>query len=286
MTDLVTPPAADVPLPLAVVGPTALAVNVPLSLAVDPWAAAALAAAFGAGAVWLRALTPGGAALAAGLGWTLLALGGPAWTAPGLAFFVLSSALSRVGRRRKRASAALAAKGGRRDAAQVAANGGAAALALLAHAAVPEPALYGAFLGAFAAAAADTWGTEVGTWAGGPTRVLGVGRRVPPGTSGGVSAWGTAASGLGAASVVGAAAVLGAVGLADGLALVAVGVGAAALDSALGATVQARYGPGLSERPDGAPPARGVRWMTNDAVNAACTLAGALGGAAAVWAVG
>ena len=220
-------------------------------------------------------------------GWMLLALGGAAWAAPALAFFVLSSALSRAGRRRKRAAEALAAKGGRRDAAQVAANGGAAALALAAWAVWPAAPLYGAFVGALAAAAADTWATEVGTLVGGRTRRLGWGAPVPPGTSGGVSLAGTAGALGGAASVALAAVPFG---LGPGLAavLAAGGVAGASADTALGATLQARYrAPDgrLTERPalDGHPLAlaAGRAWLGNDGVNAACTLVGAAWGAVA-----
>lgn len=235
-------------------------------------------------------LTRSGALAGSVLAWMLVALGGWAWAVPALTFFVLSSAWSLVGRRR--AAEALAEKGSRRDAGQVLANGGVGALLLALAAVAPAwtGVAYAGFVGAFAAAAADTWATEVGTLLGGPTRRLGVGARVPPGTSGGVSLGGT----LGA--VAGAASVALAAGLAGGMHTVAVavvaaaGVAAAFLDTALGATLQARY-----RRPDGAlterthdggaalPLAAGWRWVTNDGVNLAATAAGAALGA--WWAV-
>lgn len=257
-----------------------------------PVVAIAVAVLFAGGAYGARALSASGAAAGGVLAWMLLALGGAAWAAPAVAFFVLSSALSLVGRRRKRAAEALAEKGSRRDAAQVAANGGVAALCLAAWAVAPAAPLWGAFVGAFAAAAADTWGTEVGTFVGGPTRRLGVGRRVPPGTSGGVSAAGTAGAVAGALSVALAAAPFaGAFGGGAGAvaALVAAGVAGAFADTALGATLQARY-----RAPDGAlterrtaggvalPLAAGRPWLGNDAVNLGCTAVGAALGALAV----
>ena len=239
---------------------------------------------------WRVGVLSGTGALAGSLlAWGLVVEWRMGWWAPALAFFVLSSAWSLVGRRRKRDAQARTQKGSRRDAAQVVANGG-VGLALLALT------LFGyvewmlwAFVASFAAAAADTWGTEIGTWRRGRTRWLGVGREVPPGTSGGMSRAGTAGAVAGALSVVIAAWLTqgwpfgGAV-----VPLTLVAVAAALLDSLLGATLQARYG-----LPDGAstersehdgralPLVRGVRWIDNDAVNWACTLAGGLGGAVA-----
>ncbi len=251
-------------------------------------AALALAVAFGVASYRARFLDLSGTLAASILAWMVVALGGLAWAVPAVAFFVLSSLLSRLGRRRKRDAEARAAKGSRRDAGQVVANGGVGAALLAAFVFFPEPALYGGFVGAFAAAAADTWGTEIGTLVGGPTRRLGVGSRVPPGTSGGMSAAGTLGA-LAGAAVVAASAVPFAGAFASGAglgvfagAVVASGAAAAVVDSVLGATLQARF-----RAPDGTlterervgertlPLAAGVRWLGNDGVNLVCTLAGA-----------
>ncbi len=281
-----------------------LAVIVPLAW-LDGGGAAGLAlAAVGAAAgfgwaTWrVGALDLSGALAGSLLAWGLVAVGGPAWAGPALAFFVLSSALSRVGRGRKARAEARAQKGSRRDAAQVMANGGAGLAVLAASAFVSHDALYWAFVASFAAAAADTWGTEVGTWVGGPTRRLGVGRVVAPGTSGGMSAAGTLASLAGAASVVAPAVWLGPAAPASigsgGLGAVVVGValGAAVLDSVLGATLQVRYrlpDGSLTERREAGgvplPRAAGLRWLDNDGVNAACTVAAAVVVLAVVLAV-
>src|SRR6202044_93779 len=50
-----------------------------------------------------------------------------------------------------------------------------------------------AFAGAYAAATADTWGTEIGTLAAKPPRSILTGKPLATGLSGGVSAPGTAA---------------------------------------------------------------------------------------------
>ncbi|WP_412067490.1 DUF92 domain-containing protein [Rubrivirga sp. IMCC43871] len=245
--------------------------------------ATGLAAVFGWGTWRVGALDASGALAGSLLAWGLVAIGGWAWAVPALAFFVLSSTLSRLGHQRKASAEALAAKGSRRDARQVLANGGVALAALAASAFVAGPGLYVAFVGSFAAAAADTWATEIGTLIGGSTRRLGLGPRVPPGTSGGVSWGGTLGAVLGATSVTLPAAWL--IGASGGwmLALVGAGVSGAVLDSVLGATLQARYRAAdgrLTERSvaDGValPLAGGQSWLGNDGVNAACTVAGGL----------
>ena len=163
------------------------------------WGGAALVAGVIAAAGWKkRALTGSGAAAAAAMGTVTFARGGlPAAVALN-AFFVSSSALSRFKAREKGRRGVLAqAKGSERDAWQVLANGGVAATCL---------GLFGdrgtgAFLGALAAAGADTWATELGLLAAHPPRLLTTLRPVPPGTSGGVTPQGTLAAVAGAATV-------------------------------------------------------------------------------------
>ena len=242
-----------------------------------------LAAGFGVLAWRARSLDTSGALAAGILAWLVVAVGGWAWAVPIFGFFVLASALSRLGRRRKAGAEALAEKGSRRDAGQVVANGGVAGALLVATVfADGTDLLYVGFLGALAAAAADTWATEIGTLVGGATRRLGLGRAVPPGTSGGMSLGGTLGTFAGAASVAALALpfsvlptpVLGAV--------VAGGVAGSLADTVLGATVQVRFvrpSGALTERrvEDGRalPSAGGVAWIGNDAVNLACTVVGA-----------
>jgi uncharacterized protein (TIGR00297 family) len=213
-------------------------------------------------------LSPGGAVAALvvgalvviGTGWAGLTL---------LGAFFLSSTLLTPG-------------GGRRRAIQVVANGGVAAVAALLTRV--HPASSAAFAGALAAAAADTWSTEIGARSRRGPRLITTGRPVTAGTSGGVTWLGTAAGAAGAAFVAGGAAWLAIV---PGGSAVMVGVGGLAgglADSLLGATLQARYRcatcgtAGESPRPCcGATPALagGLRWMTNDTVNMLATVAGA-----------
>ena len=249
--------------------------------------AAAVAAAAAALAWFARALTPGGA-VAAWLVGTLVLLGtGWAGGAVLAAFFVSSSAVSRL----TSAPEGLDPKGDRRDARQVAANGGlAAALALLGR----QDGELGLWLvtGTLAAAAADTWATSLGALSPTPPRSIVGGRAVARGSSGGL----TVAGSLGA---VGGAALVSGVAVAGGApaALLAAGtlvgfLGMAA-DSLLGATVQGRFHCPACDRPSEWPVHRcgeptihrgGIPWLDNDAVNGTATaVAAALAFGAWAW---
>ena len=191
-----------------------------------------------------------------------------------LAFFITSSLLSHLPRNGMRSRP-------RRSAAQVLANGGVACAAwTLRLAGGPRP-LDHLAAGSLAAAAADTWATEIGGRWGGMPRIITSGRLVQSGESGGVTIAGTIAAGGGALVMA----------LTEGetrrLASIALGgfLGSLA-DSILGALLQARYvcracGHTTEQLTHCGKSARlvsGYAWMTNDAVNALATL---LGGALA-----
>ena len=202
-----------------------------------------------------------GAAVAWGFGWQGLLLL--------FAFFISGSLLSQLAERRAP----------RRNARQVLANGGVAAVA----------ALLGAWwlaTGAIAAAAADTWATEVGAFSPFAPRLITTGAQVGRGASGGITALGTMGGVAGAAAIAALAQLVRPRGIAPGSAalITAAGVAGMLADSLLGATVQgkfecpacdARFERGNSVCHEPVRLTRGWRWLDNDAVNLAATLVGA-----------
>ncbi len=192
-----------------------------------------------AGGYRTRALTIGGAAAAAIVGTAIFGFGGWRWAAVMVGFFVLSSALSRVGRMRKTATDDVVEKGSRRDSVQVLANGGVAGIIALVHGiSGGSTLLFVAFLGSMAAATADTWSTEIGALSGSPPRSIISGNLVAPGTSGGVTPAGFSGA-LAGASVIGGIGGLWSVSALDLVfaALIA-GFAGSIFDSLLGATIQ------------------------------------------------
>ena len=243
------------------------------------WAFSALLGAAVAGvAYWRRALTLDGAVAASVIGAVTFARGGLSSAAALLTFFVSSSALSRVAMQRKQHLPLAQAKGARRDLWQVLANGAAASI----WAALGKP---NGLVGAVAAAAADTWATELGLLARHPPRLITSLQTVEPGTSGGITAEGLLAS-LGGASAVGVAAAIFGGGKGLIWRAVVAGMLGSVVDSLAGAVLQAGY---LCDR-CGQPTEeqvharcgqrtrrlRGHAWVTNDVVNAIATSCGSL----------
>jgi uncharacterized protein (TIGR00297 family) len=179
------------------------------------------------------------------------------------AFFVIGSALTRLGRRVKEARGIAQERGGARGWRNAWANGGVPTLlALLAGCSVGEArALFVlAYAASVATAAADTGASEVGKAYGRRTLLITTLRPVPPGTEGAVSLEGTLA-GFAAGAAIG---LLGA-----GLGLY--GTGAAALVAVaalLGSLAESVIGTQAERR----------GWLDNDQLNALNT---ALGGGAA-----
>lgn len=245
--------------------------------------------AFGGGAYGTDSLDGRGAATGGLFAATLVGLGGWAWIVPGIAFFGLSSALTGLNPRPETISRG--ENSSRRTQAQVLANGGVAWAALAIMAIVPAgtPTVglwgYAAFVGALAAAAADTWATELGTLSPASPWSLRTGHRVPAGTSGAVSLVGSGAAVLGAASVVGAALLVrGSLSSAlwqDAALLGGAGLAGMLADSVAGAFLQAQYRTTSGEWVENPPtadsvPERGWSGIGNHAVNLIGTIVGAL----------
>jgi uncharacterized protein (TIGR00297 family) len=226
-----------------------------------------------------RALSPSGAIVAFAVGAIVFGAGGWPGAAVLLAFFIPSTLLSRIGKARKRAIGE-GIKPDPRNGWQALANGGVAAVCALA-VAHGGSRFAAAFAGAFAAASADTWGTEIGILSRrAPVSLLTL-RPVAPGRSGGVTLLGLTAS-IGGAFLV--AGIAGLLGLASLWSVTAGGIAGALLDSLLGGSLQAlrwcpqcdcecearrhRCGTVTELR-------RGAGWIENDAVNFAATLCGA-----------
>ncbi|NUO64771.1 MAG: DUF92 domain-containing protein [Gemmatimonadaceae bacterium] len=229
-----------------------------------------------------RSLTTSGALAAAAIG-SLAVAAGWAWGALLIAYFATSTLLSRLGGERKaRRTASVVEKGGARDATQVLVNGGMFAVAAAGYLLTMHPVWRAVGAGALAAAAADTWATEVGTWLGGTPRSAWNWRRVPPGTSGGMTTAGTIAMVAGAAAIALLVHLLQ-WGRALSWGAAAGGLAGAVADTVLGATLQERrrcLGCGdYTERlvhscGSRSRHARGIPGFNNDLVNLAASLIG------------
>jgi uncharacterized protein (TIGR00297 family) len=249
--------------------------------------AAAVSLGVASGAWWAGALTRAGAAAAVLVGTAIL--WGTGWAGGAVlgAFFVSASLLGRLAQGRPSASDA---RGERRDPVQVLANGGPAGAFALLGLRHPELGLW-IVTASLAAATADTWATALGATSPEDPRDLLSRRRVPRGTSGGVSTRGSLGGAAGALLV----AAVGAAVTRQPALLIAgtlIGVGGMFLDSLLGASVQARFrcpacGVASERRRHGCGTSTtltgGWWWLDNDGVNGMTTLVAALAGAVA-WA--
>ena len=234
-----------------------------------------------------KSLSRSGVAGAIVIGSFVFTIGGIAWLVPLGVFFVLSSLLSRLGRDHKKALNKIAKKGGQRDIGQVYANGGAGLVLVLIYHFYPSPVLYLMYLGSFAAANADTWETEIGTFFKKGTRNIINFSRVPPGTSGGVSIIGSLGGvvGSGLVALSGIYFISPRMNLLSIFILVTVsGVLGSIIDSYAGALFQAKYlcpvcqteTERLVHCGKNTKHIKGIPWINNDMVNFICTSSGAI----------
>src|SRR5688500_4990183 len=226
----------------------------------------------------LAAVVTAAACTAAGWTWAFLLI----------AFFLTGTGLSRFRESVKRARTnSVVEKGGERDAAQVLANGGVFAAAAIASIIDPSDAWQVIGSAAIAASAADTWASEIGTLSAHDPRSIITGRPVAPGTSGGVTAAGLAASVAGAGFIA-LVTFLSGWGLPAVCAAIAGGIAGSLFDSILGATVQTKRWCASCEIATeraihicgtATTGIGGKDWLDNDAVNALSSMLGALIGA-------
>ncbi|MBE0645975.1 MAG: DUF92 domain-containing protein [Bacteroidetes bacterium] len=243
-------------------------------------AGAGLGLAIAAAAHAARMLQPSGAVATFLLATIIFGIGGWQWTLPIFVFFILSSLLSKWRKRQKAPFESMFEKSGNRDAGQVAANGAiVGALALIWHFTGDER-LYLLSLVAVAVVTADTWGTEIGVLAHRQPRSVLSGRRVPPGTSGGISLTGSLGGVAGATIVTLPVLLFIPLSPRQFIAIVVFGALGSLIDSVLGATVQAQYRCTVCGKDTEKPmhcdaPAlrlRGLPWLRNDVVNLVSTV--------------
>jgi uncharacterized protein (TIGR00297 family) len=176
-----------------------------------------------------------------------------------IAFFVIGSACTKLGYRKKEAAKLAQENKGRRGARHALANAGVATACALFAAVTPYPVLFAlAFAGAFATAASDTASSEIGQLLGRRTYLVTNFRPVPRGTEGAVSLEGTLAGVL--ASVV-----IAGLGVALGL-FSWKGIPAVAVAAFVGTTFESIVGAALEKR----------QLLDNEALNFLNTLVGAL----------
>ena len=227
-------------------GRAALGLAVNLAIALLAWRA--------------RSIDLAGALSAVVIGTVITAALGLRGLAVMIAFFVVGTAVTRLGYRIKAERGIAQEKGGARGWRNAWANGGvAAALALLAGLSAPhDRALFTlAYAAAVATAAADTCSSEVGKAFGRRTFLITTLRPVPPGTEGAISAEGTAA-GLAGAAVIAAVGAAGRLyGIEAAVLVTIAGLLGSLAESVLG-TVAERRG-----------------WLDNDLLNAVNTAIGA-----------
>ncbi len=244
------------------------------------------------------------------VGTIIFGFGGWIWFTLLIAFFISSSILTKYKLKAKKHLAEKFAKGGRRDFWQALANAGVGsilAILLLYHMLTgsiefSSETFYAnifmaSFIGAMSTVTADTWATEVGVLSKEWPRMITNWKRVPPGTSGGVSKLGTLCS-LAATLFIAFVAIIcieidalfhfgrlcGNILWVLPVSVVGGFVGAL-MDSIMGATVQAIYYCDKCEKEterkihlcgEKTRQIRGISWFSNDLVNFLSSLVGAI----------
>jgi len=188
-----------------------------------------------------KLLTKSGAAATFILAILVFGFGGWAWAIPLLAFFFLSSFLSKTGKEVKQKFKNTFEKTGVRDWGQVIANGGLPGIFVFLYALTPDKLYYQFYLVALAAVTADTWATEIGVLFSAKPRFITNFKTVEPGISGAVSLLGTLASLVGSFLISAIGLLFLKIDAYQFLLITISGFLGSIIDSYIGATIQGQY---------------------------------------------
>ncbi len=215
----------------------------------------------------------------------IFSLGGIKWSVPILTFFILSSILSKLRKKKNEEVELYFEKSGVRDYMQVIANGGAGGILVILYTLNPNELYYLIYLASLSAVCADTWATEIGTWKKTATyNILNL-KPTEQGVSGGISLIGSTGAVFGAGAIALSGIAWNTVSTVEFFVLIIVsGVFGSFFDSLLGATIQAQnlctVCSKITEKKihcgSEANHHRGKKWINNDMVNLFSGIAGGI----------
>ena len=202
-----------------------------------------------------------------------------------MTFFILSSILSKLRKKKNESVEIYFEKSGVRDYLQVIANGGLGGILVILNAVKHNEIYYMIYLATLSAVCADTWATEIGTWKKTATyNILNL-KPVAQGVSGGISLPGTIGAVLGSIAILFSGILWIDISYIHyTILIIAAGVFGCVIDSILGATIQAQNKCSVCNKVTEkivhcgteADHFSGYRWINNDVVNFFSGVAGAL----------
>jgi uncharacterized protein (TIGR00297 family) len=232
----------------------------------------------------VKFLTKSGSVATFLLASVIFTFGGLKWSVPIMAFFFLSSILSKIRKKVNENVETYFEKSGVRDHLQVIANGGIGGVLVILNLIFPSELFYFIYVSSLAVVCADTWSTEIGTMYKTKTyNILNL-KPVEQGVSGGISLIGTLGGFLGAFIIALSAMLWIDLNLLNYiLFIILAGVIGSFFDSLLGATIQAQFECEICGKvtekifhcDKNTLHKRGYNWLNNDFVN---LLAGISGG--------